>query len=645
MSYKISVPIISENVWRQGKELLLEQLRELGAERVFLAIGCYKTDAAARKRELEVLKENCEYFHAQGIEVGVWLWAFMFEQPTSFVSMSFLKPEELKSTTTACPLDEDFLRFSGEYLQDLAQSGVDLILFDDDLRFGFRQGLACICELHRKRICARLGEEISRDELARRIMEKPNNRYRDAWLAENGASMEQFAKSSRRYVDEVAPEVRMGFCACMNIWDLDGTDATVMAKLFAGNTRPFIRLIGAPYWAEQCNWGNTLQDVVEIERMESSWLDRENIEIMAEGDVYPRPRMTCPAAYLEGFDTAIRASGATDGILKYAIDYTASTAYERGYIEAHKRHRSLYEEIHGAFDGKVACGVRVYESKKKIARADTSDQELPDKALDYLFFSNAARLLAAHAIPTVYEGDGVCGIVFGESARDITERERRGGLILDGSAARILHERGVDVGIREIGGVMTPAVEYFLEEDEWVCTYGTKFFAHTFCEGIRVLSESRANSGISILNGDGNDAAIPTSYCYENADGERYLVINFDGRIPTKVKNDAFFRRQYMRGRQIAKVVPWLSRGKSLPAACCGNPCLYMIAKEKDGALSVGLWNFFADPVWEPIVELGEEYRSIRVLNGATGRLEGRTVFLGEIPPFGFVGFTVSKSF
>ena len=59
MSYKISVPIISENVWRQGKELLLEQLRELGAERVFLAIGCYKTDAAARKRELEVLKENC----------------------------------------------------------------------------------------------------------------------------------------------------------------------------------------------------------------------------------------------------------------------------------------------------------------------------------------------------------------------------------------------------------------------------------------------------------------------------------------------------------------------------------------------------------------------------------------------------------
>lgn len=641
MGYKVSVPIISENVWRQSKELLLKQLRELDAERVFLATGCYKTDAAAREKELAVLKENCEYFHAHGLEVGVWLWAFMFDQPTQFTSLSFIQPVEMKSDTSACPLDEDFLKFSGEYLQDLARCGVDLIMFDDDLRFGFRQGIACICELHRKRICARLGEEISRDELAKRIMEKPNNPYRDAWLAENGDSMENFAKSCRRYVDEVAPHVRMGFCACNNSWDMDGTDASVMSRLFAGNTRPFIRLIGAPYWVEQFSWGHSLQDVVEMERMEASWIDPE-IEIMAEGDVYPRPRVTCPSAYLEGFDTAIRAAGCTDGILKYGIDYTSSTRYERGYIEAHKRHRGLYEEIHGAFDGKTACGVRVYESKRKIARADTSKEELPDRAMDYLVFSNAARMLAAHAIPSVYEGEGVCGIVFGESARDITKKQRKGGLILDGSAAMILHEMGVDVGIRQLGEPITPAAEYFIDEDEWVCTYGTKFFAHIFDEKIRVLSESRSNSGVSILNGDGNEAAVPTAYCYENADGERYLVLNFDGRIASKSKKDAFFRRQYARGRQIVKEIPWLSRGKTLPAACTGNPCLYMIAKESGDKLSVGLWNFFPDPVWDGVVELSREYGEIRFLNGMKGRMEGKQIHLEEIPPFGFAAFEVS---
>jgi len=641
MGYRVSVPMISENVQRQGKEALLEQVRALDAERVFLSVGCYKTDAAARKSELAALKENCEYFHAQGLEVGVWLWTFMFEQPTQFTSLGFVKPEEMTSDTSACPLDENFLKFSGEYLQDLARCGVDLIMFDDDFRFGFRPGIACICELHRKRICARLGEEISRDELAKRIMEKPDNPYRDAWLAENGYSLENFARNARRYVDEVAPHVRMGFCACNNSWDLDGTDASVISKLLAGNTRPFIRLIGAPYWVENFSWGHSLQDVVELERMEASWIDPD-IEIMAEGDVYPRPRVACPSAYLEGFDTAIRAAGCTDGILKYGIDYTASPRYERGYIEAHKRHRGLYEEIHEAFEGKTACGVRVYESKRKVARADSFDQELPDKALDYLMFSNAARLLAAHAIPTTYVGEGVCGIVFGESARDITAKERKGGLILDGSAAMILHEMGVDVGIEDFGKKFSPAVEYFIDEDEWVCTYVRRVFAHTFKKGIKVLSESRANSGISLLNGDEVNANVPMSYLYENADGERFLVINVDWRFPSKSKNDAFFRRQYARGRQLVQYIPWLSRGRSLPAACTGNPCVYMIAKEKDGALSVGLWNFFPDPVWDGVVELSHEYRELRLLNGVKGSMEGTRVTLEEISPYGFAGFEVS---
>ena len=63
---------------------------------------------------------------------------------------------------------------------------------------------------------------------------------------------------------------------------------------------------------------------------------------MAEGDVYPRPRINCPASYLEGFDTAIRASGCTDGILKYGLDYTANADYETGYARFHERNTPLY---------------------------------------------------------------------------------------------------------------------------------------------------------------------------------------------------------------------------------------------------------------------------------------------------------------
>lgn len=643
MSYKVSVPVILQNLERQGREAILAQLRELNAERVYLSIGCYETDLEKRQNMLTELKENCDYFHQQGFEVGVWLWTFMFNEPTIFTQMSMVKEREEFNSVDACPLDEDFLKFSGEYLQDLARCGVDLIQFDDDFRFGFKpnNGMACICELHRKRICARLGEEISRAELAKKIMETPNNRYRDAWLAENGASLENFAQNCRFYVDEVNPSVRMGFCACMTAWDIDGTDAMKISRILAGNTAPFIRLIGAPYWASRFSWGNTLQDVVETERMESSWMDRSDIEIWAEGDAYPRPRIACPAAYLEGFDTAIRAAGCTDGILKYAIDYTASPRYENGYVEYHKRNRSLYEEIHSAFDGKDARGVRVYEAKCKVAGADVIGEDLPDKALQYMFFSNAARLLAAHAIPTTYEGKGTCGIAFGENAKYLTAEERKGGMILDGSAAIFLHERGVDVGIEEIGKKVSPAAEWFIEEQELITTYGMKFYGNRLKKDAKVLSEARASSGIVLLSGNVEDA-IPMSYLYQNAEGERYLVLNFDGRIASKEYNDAYFRRQYLRGYQIEKVMPWLTGGKALPASCCGNPCLYMIAKEKDGQLAVGLWNFYPDPVWEPVVRLGEEYRELRVLNGGTGTMSGKTVSLGMIPPYGFAGFEVS---
>jgi len=69
---------------------------------------------------------------------------------------------------------------------------------------------------------------------------------------------------------------------------------------------------------------------------------------------------------------------------------------------------------------------------------------------------------------------------------------------------------------------------------------------------------------------------------------------------------------------------------------------VYMIAKEKDGALSVGLWNFFPDPVWDGVVELSHEYRELRLLNGVKGSMEGTRVTLEEISPYGFAGFEVS---
>jgi hypothetical protein len=62
-------------------------------------------------------------------------------------------------------------------------------------------------------------------------------------------------------------------------------------------------------------------------------------------------------------------------------------------------------------------------------------------------FSNAQAILTSNAIPTVYEGEGICSICFGENARYIDEKDVHGGLILDAAAAEILERRGFDVGL------------------------------------------------------------------------------------------------------------------------------------------------------------------------------------------------------
>ena len=454
--------------------------------------------------------------------------------------------------------------------------------------------------------------------------------------------MENYARRMRQKIDTVNPNIRIGACACLGSWDVDGTDANTIAHLLAGNTEPFVRLIGAPYWAANNSWGNHLQDAVELERLESTWTRDSDIEIFAEGDAYPRPRISCPASYLEGFDTAIRASGATDGILKYAIDYTSSAKYEQGYVKFHKMNRPLYSQIDEFFREKDACGVRIYEFPKKIADMEVGEAPVSSYRFQNTIFCTSLRSLSNCSIPTTYEGEGVCGACFGPSARYLTPEMRKRGVIIDGAAAMVLHSMGIDVGIAELGGEVVTSVEHFIGNGETCATHGIKIFDHVFNENIIVCSdaETSSNPALSHMKDTVNEIKrVTMSYLYENADGERYLVINFDTRYRSKDDHTEAMR-YYERSRQYADSIEWLSRGKKLPAFCFGNPQLYTMVKEKDGARAVGLWNFFADLIIEPVIKLDREFSSIRFIN-CNGTLDKDTVTLSTLPAFGFAAFEV----
>lgn len=617
--YKISVPVTNENVIRCTPQRVFDELKKFNPDRVFLSLGEYELNPEIRRKVLAELRANCEFFKSCGLEVGVWIWAFMMKN-SPFTCMKSLKGTDFPQNM--CPLDENFLNFAADYARDMAKSGVDIIMYDDDLRYGFLgDAPACVCKNHLKAISRILGEEVTEELIRENVYHGNKNKYRDAYIKANGDAFRNFAKRMRDAVDEINPAIRMGACACLNSWDIDGVAAEELSRIFAGKTKPFFRLIGAPYWAALNCWGISLQDSIELSRMECAWTKDKNIEIFSEGDVYPRPRTLVPAAYLEGFDTALRAAGCTDGILKYGMDYVSDPSYETGYSAYHIKNRELYKEIEKHFSDKESVGVRIYEHPQKLSDAVFCEEE----SIDNMFFSLCARTLSYNSIPTVYEGQGITGAVFGENARHLPENAFDKGLILDIKAAEILSEKGIDTGVSVFSEKTEAGAFETFGNGNRIAAMNANIRKITLREDAEILSFTEKES-----------ERIPMSFRYINKNGQRFFVLNI---IPDV--NNPSVLRHYERNRQYTENVLWLS-GDALPASTHGHPALYMQCRRDENNLVTGLWNFFPDVVFSPEITLDGIWRDIEFIN-CSGELSGNRVTLSDIPAFGFAGFSVKK--
>lgn len=630
MSYKITVPLISNSAESMGLEEHLEELKRLNAERVLLSIERYYISEETKKKELEALRRSCMFFKSHGYEVGAWIWTFALREPNTYTHIKGIGGRV--SEDEICPSDPEFRAFACGYLADVASCGVDLILFDDDYRYGTLPcGLGCVCDNHIAYMEKVLGEKLDRAMLPSLLLTGEGNKYRDAWQESKKYYFELFAREVREAINKVNPDIRVGLCSCLTVWDFDGTDSATLARILAGNTKPFLRLIGAPYWAEKRGWNCRLQNVIETERMERSWCG-DGIEINSEGDSSPRPRTNCPANYVEIFDTALRVSGGFDGIMKYDIDYYSKPGYETGYIERHERNRPVYAAIEKHFNGKKAVGVRVYERMQKFADMLIPKEFEKSDAADNLFFSVASQMMVDNGFPTVYEGKGECGIAFAENVKAVPESAYSKGLILDMRAAQILTEKGVDVGLVSVDGRCYAGYEYFDLADDMTFA-NNEVYTITVNENAKVLSRFYSKKG----DGTFTDKTVG-SYYYENADGGKFFVFAFDAYSQFYMRDN--YRRSYLRSAELKQVCDLF--GAKIPAYSYGNPDLYLIAKKGANSLSVGLWNIFADEIFEPVIELDKEYKSIECI-GCTGRIEGNKVHLSQMNPFSFAGFEVKE--
>ena len=635
--YKYTVPMTNSLFAKDDREAICELLKKMGVYRVLLPVGSYQFNDAVFEEELSILKDNCGFLKEHGFEVGTWLWTFMDVRGNSdFIRM--VLPSGKVSGQSVCPSDESFRKFAANYICRLAECGVDLILYDDDFRYGNLAGeMGCLCKNHLAYMENILGEKLSVDMLRDSLVSGGANKYRSAWQASKRYYFELFAREMREALDRVRPEVRLGVCSCYPNWDHDGITTYEICKLLAGKTQPFLRLTGAPFWALPNHQlaNHRLQDTIETARMALSFCGHDSgAEIVGEGDTYPRPRFMGPANHLEGYDQVLRAEGIADGIIKYTFDYSSTYTYETGYNRRHLANMPLYEKIDAMFGGKKPLGIRVFEHLNKYENMDIPDYINNQRDLQHTFFSWAARMLAAAQIPTVYDGEGVVSIAFGENAKYLTEKELKCGVILDARAAEILTERGIDVGLVSRGKRVGINAEHFVKTGQTVGLMSSAAYRLTLREGAEIESTFVSTDGMTEMESSwakgGASKDIVASYFYENRDGGKFLVYSFDG---TLAHNTIF--RHYERADQLKAALTRL--GKSIGFTVSTSPDLYTLAKEGDGKIAVGLWNFSADPVDEPFIKIegGKSARVISTIN-CDAAADGDRISLSPIAPFGF---------
>ncbi len=639
----LSVPVMTWLGTAENRPDYLEWVEKIKADRIFIGMGMPYDHKELNDITLASLAENLAYFRnpttrdgeaRPGYEVGIWInglgHGVGMDPNYAYLTERYTKLRDLETGKeigdSLCPLDENYVKMYSDFIKRIASLRPDLIMIDDDFRLSCHGPVAigCACERHmalfneRARAAGVVDHDMTREELAAVLFTGEATPHRRVWLDLMHDTLCDHARKLRRAVDEIDPAIRLGHCVSLPTWDLDGVDAIELARCFAGQNRPFVRFAGAPYWDENQGF------IAGLERMQAAWCRAHapDIEIMSEGDTYPRPRFNVPASHLEVFDQMLLCDGFSD-ILKYMLDYIYEPGYETGYVRLHLSEAPLRAAMTEAFADTEGAGVYICEPIHKLADMDCTGYEGYD--LSESFKPASVRYMAALGLPASFERTRYTptAVVFGESAKYADAATLSDNLILDAAAARILLARGVDVGLGGMEPMDKPATE----------TTGTPVRTYPVdIESRFYRLDPKADAEVLGVYDNGAPALI----AYTRADGKMVLVYAFE---MARVDFSAVYMKNYSRRAQI------FDRPELGIPVTPTEPGLCVICRRNEHKMAVGMWNVGEDiALAQENIRLDRAYAAVRPIGEGSVTLQDDAVaFNTEIPPFCFGGFVVEE--
>ena len=654
--YEVYIPLMGKIRTEKSWQKTISELKRARPDRVYIVYYRTLENAKAKKKAREVFKNNKDILENAGFKTGAWFCPTIgYGSPSPGDNAAEKHYRKIAGaaggeTHAFCPLDENFRKDLCDEFKGLAEMGTDTILLEDDFTLTggklWINNPGCLCDEHLRLLSERLGENVTRDKLLPYLITGKSNKYRKEYLKLMGETLLKIAEDIEKAVHSVSPDTRIGFSSNSASYHLEGASAFQIAETLAGKNKPFVRLTAAPYWKN----GPSLNSTIENARMQGAWFTERGEDVMTEGDTYPRPRFLVSAAELEMYDIILRADGNSTGILKYMLDYNSLADYETGYVDFHAENAELYKEIENRFKGENV-GLRVLEYPHNTGLMDFDD------SFDYFGFADHGILplisqwfVTDNSLPTTYGKTDGAALVFGTNAQLVTDEDLNQGLILDVKAAKILSEKGIDVGFLKIESAPKPAGEYFFAENDSTVASTEReggYFKFTLKDNARVLSRFYLAGETLAVVPDYSEKleSFPACYLYGNAEGQRFMVYTF---APTYVKTKSEWHngifRNYYRQKQLINGYEWLC-GKPLPAVCEKHPHLYILCKREGEKLHIGLFNLSKDKIKNPEVTADKVYKELDCFN-CKGSINGRKIRLDTVlQPFSALFLTANMTY
>ena len=611
--YKLSVPLPlipkDENFFPRQVEFL----KKMEADRAFLfgppLDGEYLPDLASYDRWSEILCEKRKILHQEGIDTAFWMGHTIGHAGEFTVghkpAFQELVGESGKTASGCyCPMDKKFKKYICDILASMAKSGVELILLDDDFRINSHPPnliTGCFCELHLNAFREKTGIVLSREEIIQQALCGEPGDMRRSWLEINEQTLLDFAEEIEQAVHAVNKDTRIGLATATTLWSNEGVDMRELLERLAGNTKPFLRLIGAPYWSKD---PANLPWVIEFSRLQASWAEKWDVEIVTEGDTFPHTKYFCPASVLHAFTQGTFAAG-IQNILSYSVVYSVKPSHEPAYVKIIDENKENYDAICSFFPSEYKSIGAVPVLLPNNMMNTTFPAEPGDAARLWSNEPVVIRFLARMGISIGYETGSAFLTGYSAaalSAADLDEILSRG-VILDAVAAKILMDKGVDIGITSIQDAPSPVSEIFTDNEfsgdydgdsVWLLTVGKRIY-----KKCRMKNSAKS---IGSFTGTGDFESFPSVILYEDEKGRRFCTFAFDF---AQVDRGGQLLYNYARQEQLTRCFAWVGK-KPLPVTVNGYPDVHVICRESpdQDRIAVAIQNCHLDTIEEPVFRL-----------------------------------------